>query len=123
MSDFQSVEVVLVCSEPSEADALLAQLRGLTGAGGAVLVEGLAVNTELGAFKTGKVITFVLVFSGGVANGVVGNAVYDVLKSAVTSQCVIAGELVDKATAADKAKLEAKVRASAQQRSGRIAGL
>jgi hypothetical protein len=122
MSDFQSVEFVLVCSEPSEADALVVQLRELGGAGGAILVEGLAVNPELGAFKTGKVITFVLVFSGGIANGVVGNAVYDVLKSAVTSQCVIAGQPVDNATAADKAKLEAQVRASAKPHSGRIAG-
>lgn len=122
MSDLKSVEVVLVCSDPSEADALHAQLRALASSGGALVVEGLAVNAELGAFKTGKVITFVLVFSGGVANGVVGNAVYDVLKSAVTSQCVIAGQPVDKATAADKAKLEDKVRASAQPHGGRIAG-
>lgn len=122
MSDLQSVEVVLVCSDPGEADTLFKQLQGLTTPGGDLVVNGLTVNAELGAFKTGKVITFVLVFSGGVANGVVGNAVYDVLKSAVTSQCVIAGEPVDKSTAADKSKLEAKVRAGAQPHSNRTAG-
>lgn len=122
MSDLQSVEVVFVCSDPSEAEALYAQLEALKGPGGALAVDGLELNTELGAVKSTKVITFALVFGSGVANGVVGNAVYDVLKSAVTSQCVIAGEPVDKATAADKAKLEAKVRASAQPHTGRVAG-
>lgn len=122
MSDLQSVEVVFVCPDAGEAEALYAQLEALTSPGGELAIEGLELNTELGAVKSTKVITFALVFGSGIANGVVGNAVYDVLKSTLTSQCVIAGEPVDKSTAADKAKLEAKVRASAQPHSGRIAG-
>lgn len=118
MRDLQSVEIVFVCPDPSEAEALYAQLKALKGPGGALAVDGLELNTELGAVKSTKVITFALVFGSGVANDVVGNAVYDVLKSALTSQCVIAGEPLDKATAADKAKLEAKVRASAKPQPG-----
>ena len=122
MSEMQSVEVVFVCSDAGESDALFAYLNAMTAPGGSVVVEGLEVNTAIGAFKSDKVISLVLAFSGSIVTGVVGNAVYDALKAAPHAQCVVAGEPIDKATAADKAKLDEKVRASAQPRRGGIAG-
>jgi hypothetical protein len=122
MSDLQSVEVVFVCPDPSEAGTLRAQLEALKSRDGELFVDSLELNAELGAFKSTKIVTFALVFSSGVTQGVIGNAIFAALNSAPTSQCVIAGEPVDKSTAADKAKLETKVRASAQPHSGRIVG-
>lgn len=122
MSEMLSVEMVFVCPGATESGALMAYLQTISGPGSLLLVENLDVNASLGAFKTEKVVSLVLVFSGNIAMGVVGNAVYDALKAAPNAQCVVSGEPLDKATAADKAKLDEKVRASAQLRKGGLAG-
>ncbi len=100
--------------EVFDAKALLDYLQTLGASVGALEVENLSTAPVLGAVKGQRVISFVLAFSQGVAAGVVGNAVYEALKSATGAQCVIAGEPVDKATAADKATLEAKIKSSAK---------
>ncbi len=114
MSDFQSVEVVLVVSDPNEAQELFERLEALKSSSGEVVVDDLEMNTELGGFKSKRVISLALVFAGGVANGVVGNAVYDTLKNSKTVQCIVGGQPVDKATAEDKNKLDAHVRSVAK---------
>ena len=121
MSDLRAVDVVFVCVDPKESEALLAALRAIAGSGG-LFIENLSVDATLGAVRSEKIITFVLAFSGSIATGVIGNAVYDVLKSSVTSQCVIAGEPIGKSLAADKEKLEAQVRTRAQPYGERVDG-
>lgn len=122
MSDTQAVEMVFVCSVAEEAEALLAYLRTLNGPACPIVVDNLAVDTSIGAFKNEKVISFVLSFSLNAAAGVVGNTVYNALTAAPSATCVVGGEAVDKKAASNKAEIEAKVRSAAKPSSGRAVG-
>jgi hypothetical protein len=111
----QSVEIVVVCPN-QEADALLSYLHGLTDPGGEVVVEGILVKATTAAFKSEKIVSFVLSFTVGVANGVVGNALYDALKSAPTAQCMVVRDPLSREVARDAQALDDKLHSAAKPR-------
>ena len=108
----QMVEFSFMTSSATEAEALIAALRGIKQEG--ISFEDIDCASELSAVKGDKIVTAVLLFSLNVANGVIGNAVYDALKASPSAKCVANDIALTAKDAEDKAQLEEKLRAAAR---------
>jgi len=108
----QMLEFSFMTSSDSEAESLLAVLRGMKQDG--ISFEDIDCASELSAVKSDKIVTAVLLFSLNVANGVIGNAVYDALKASPSVKCVANDIALTAKDAEDKAQLEEKLKAAAR---------
>ncbi|WP_250495415.1 hypothetical protein [Caballeronia sp. GAWG1-1] len=108
----QMVEFSFMTPSASEAEALLAVLRSIKQDD--ISFDDIDCASELSAVKGDKIVTAVLLFSLNVANGVIGNAIYDALKASPSAKCVANDISLTAKDVEDKAQLEAKLKAAAR---------
>lgn len=110
----QTLELIFVVSDDSEADAVMAHLRHATTGESPLSLTELVVDEALGAVSNEKVITAILVFALHITEGVLGAMVYDLLKAYPGIACVAGETPVIQDDLNDLPALDAKLRNASQ---------